>query len=94
MNMVRRILICVSILLISANVLFLLRMLLWAYRFDEDFSGSCACCTQEGMARFYSRFWSMFFTSATFGFAGCLGLAATRPSGTVLKVDTGTLGAG
>jgi hypothetical protein len=93
MTMVRRILMSFSILLIAGSLFFLLGMQVWAYRLDEDFSASYACCTQEAGAAFHARFWALFFAAAKFGLAGCLGLAATLASRTALKVGIWTLGA-
>lgn len=90
---IRKTLLYVSLCLVVGSLLYLLGMLVWAYRLDDDFSARYACCTQEADAAFHTRFWWKFFVAATLGFAGCLGLAATLTSRTVLKVGLWTLAA-
>lgn len=88
---IRRILLYLSLCLVVSSLIYLLGMLIWAYRLDDDFSASYACCTQEAGAAFHARFWWRFFIAVKLGFAGCLGLAATLVSRTVLKLGLITL---
>jgi hypothetical protein len=89
----RRILLYVSLGLVIGSLLYLLGTLIWAYRLDDDFSGRYACCTQEASAAFHARFWWKFFIAVKLGSAGCLGLAATLATRTLLKLGLGTLAA-
>jgi hypothetical protein len=94
MLMVRRILMWVSILVISGSVFSLLRTLAWSNHLDGDNTFSYECCTQAAGASFHAHFWSMFFLAAKFGLAGCAGLAMSLRSGTTCKVGIWTLSVG
>lgn len=77
MGRIRPKLILLSSCVVVGSFLFLVGMLLWAYRLDADFSAKYDCCTQEAVAAFHRSFWLKFFTVATLGLIGCLGLAVT-----------------
>ena len=88
----RRIVIYISLCLVVGSLFYLFGMLIWAYRLDDDSSFRYACCTQDAVAAFHARFWWRFFTAAKLGFGGCVGIAATLASRTVLKIGIRTLG--
>lgn len=91
MLMVRRILMWVSLLLITGSVFFLLSTLARSIQLDGDNTFSYECCTQEAGALFHSHFWSKFYSAAKFGLAGCAGLAVSLGRRTACKVGIWTL---
>ncbi len=86
MRTIRRSVMLTSFCLLGGTMLFLVGMLIWAYRLDADFSARYQCCSQEAAAAFHASFWRRVSTVEKLGFAGCLGLAATLTSKNVLKL--------
>jgi hypothetical protein len=90
---VRRMLMYASLAAITLGTSLLVRMLIWSYRLDDDFSGSYACCTQQAVANFHQQFWARFFIGAKVVIAGCLLLSATLPSRAAFKRGLQAVGA-
>src|SRR2546430_38176 len=72
----------------------MIRMLIWSYDLDRDFSGRYICCTQQDVVHFQQEFWARFSVGAKLALAGCLAVSLAVSSRAGLKAGCRTLLAG